>query len=159
SRAGLRTPARVVAAYGAGGLSGAPLARRATEVIATLYRLALGPLPIIGTGGIFNAEDAWAKICAGASLLQHYTGVVYEGMTVVAGGVPRHCARDHPSGWARVSRSEISRHPEHRRRRLPRGCAARRRALQRACGGRQRDAAARRRSCRGDGHARGTAAP
>src|SRR2546421_712064 len=82
SRAALRTPARVVAGYGAGGLSGAPLARRATEVIATLYRLARGALKIIGVGGIFNAADAWTKICAGASLVQLYTGFVYEGITV-----------------------------------------------------------------------------
>lgn len=95
SRAGLRTSARTVAAYGAGGLSGAPLARRATEVIATLYRLARGALTIIGVGGIFNAEDAWAKICAGASLLQLYTGFVYEGITL---------ARDINEGLARLVR-------------------------------------------------------
>jgi dihydroorotate dehydrogenase len=93
SRAGLRTPARVVAAYGAGGLSGAPLARRATEVIATLYRLARGALTIIGVGGIFNAEDAWAKICAGASLVQLYTGFVYQGIAI---------ARDINEGLARL---------------------------------------------------------
>ena len=75
------------------GLSGAPLARRATEVIATLYRLARGALMIIGVGGIFNAEDAWAKICAGASLLQLYTGFIYEGITV---------ARDINEGLARL---------------------------------------------------------
>jgi dihydroorotate dehydrogenase len=80
SRAGLRTPTRVVEACGAGGLSGAPLGARATEVIATLYRLARGTLTIIGVGGVFTAEDAWAKICAGASLIQLYTGFVYEGV-------------------------------------------------------------------------------
>ena len=62
-----------------GGLSGRPLRARSTEVIAHLYRQTRGQLPIIGVGGIFNADDAWEKIIAGASLLQIYTGMVYEG--------------------------------------------------------------------------------
>jgi len=62
-----------------GGLSGRPLRDRSTEVIRHLYRQSRGQLPIIGVGGIFNAEDAWEKITAGASLLQVYTGLVYEG--------------------------------------------------------------------------------
>lgn len=78
-REGLRTARSVVAAVGQGGLSGAPLRRRSTEVIATLYRLTGGSLPLIGVGGIFTAADAWDKICAGASLLQLYTGFVYQG--------------------------------------------------------------------------------
>ena len=61
-------------------MSGAPLSARANEVIATLYRLARGALTIVGVGGVFTAEDAWAKICAGASLVQLYTGFVYEGV-------------------------------------------------------------------------------
>jgi dihydroorotate dehydrogenase len=63
----------------AGGLSGKPLAARSTEVIRHLYRQSQGALPIIGVGGIFNAEDAWEKITAGATLVQVYTGLVYEG--------------------------------------------------------------------------------
>lgn len=62
-----------------GGLSGRPLRERSTEVIRHLYRQTGGRLPIIGVGGIFTAEDAWAKVCAGASLVQVYTGLVYEG--------------------------------------------------------------------------------
>jgi dihydroorotate dehydrogenase len=62
-----------------GGLSGLPLRARSTEVIRHLYRQTKGKLPIIGVGGIFNAADAWEKITAGASLLQVYTGMVYEG--------------------------------------------------------------------------------
>jgi dihydroorotate dehydrogenase len=62
-----------------GGLSGRPLGRRSTEVIRHLYRQTRGELPIIGVGGIFNAADAWEKITAGASLVQVYTGMVYEG--------------------------------------------------------------------------------
>jgi dihydroorotate dehydrogenase len=66
--------------FGQGGLSGKPLAKRSTEVIATIYKHSKGKLPIIGVGGIFTAEDAFAKICAGASLLQTYTGFVYRGI-------------------------------------------------------------------------------
>ncbi len=62
-----------------GGLSGRPLRERSTEVIRHLYRQSGGKLPIIGVGGIFNAQDAWEKITAGASLVQVYTGYVYEG--------------------------------------------------------------------------------
>jgi len=67
----------------AGGLSGRPLRARSTEIIRHLYRRTRGKLPIIGVGGIFNAEDAWEKISAGASLLQIYTSLVYEGPGVV----------------------------------------------------------------------------
>ncbi len=67
-------------AYGeTGGLSGRPLRTRSTEVIRHLYRQTRGALPIIGVGGIFRADDAWEKITAGASLVQVYTGLVYEG--------------------------------------------------------------------------------
>lgn len=83
SRAGLRTAAERVAACGQGGLSGAPLRARSTEMIAALYRLTGGRLSIIGGGGIFSAADAWEKICAGASLVQLYTGFIYEGASVV----------------------------------------------------------------------------
>jgi dihydroorotate dehydrogenase len=62
-----------------GGLSGRPLRARSTEVIRHLYRQTRGALLIIGVGGIFSADDAWEKITAGASLVQVYTGLVYEG--------------------------------------------------------------------------------
>jgi dihydroorotate dehydrogenase len=62
-----------------GGLSGRPLRSRSTEVIRHLYRQSKGRVPIIGVGGIFSEADAWEKICAGATLLQVYTGLVYEG--------------------------------------------------------------------------------
>lgn len=67
----------------AGGLSGRPLRERSTEVIRHLYRASAGKLPIIGVGGIFTASDAWEKIVAGASLVQIYTGLVYEGPGLV----------------------------------------------------------------------------
>jgi dihydroorotate dehydrogenase len=63
----------------AGGLSGRPLRTRSTAVIRHLFRQTRGKLPIIGVGGIFNADDAWEKIAAGASLIQIYTSLVYEG--------------------------------------------------------------------------------
>ncbi|HNQ87241.1 MAG TPA: quinone-dependent dihydroorotate dehydrogenase [Verrucomicrobiota bacterium] len=65
-----------------GGLSGRPLRARSTEVIRHLYRQTGGRLPIIGVGGIFTVEDAWEKITAGATLLQLYTGFVFEGPTL-----------------------------------------------------------------------------
>ena len=74
----LSSPARIASA-GEGGLSGIPLRERSNEVIRTIYRLTNGALPIIGVGGVFTAEDAWEKICAGASLIQLYTGFIYEG--------------------------------------------------------------------------------
>jgi dihydroorotate dehydrogenase len=67
----------------AGGISGAPLRQRSTEVIRFIYQQTQGQLPIIGVGGIFTAEDAWEKITAGASLIQVYTGWVYEGPWMV----------------------------------------------------------------------------
>jgi dihydroorotate dehydrogenase len=62
-----------------GGLSGRPLRQRSTEVIRHLYRCSRGRIPIIGVGGIFSAEDAYEKICAGATLVQLYTGLIYRG--------------------------------------------------------------------------------
>jgi len=63
----------------AGGLSGRPLRTRSTELIRHLYRQSGGRVPLVGVGGIFSASDAWEKVMAGASLLQIYTGLVYEG--------------------------------------------------------------------------------
>jgi dihydroorotate dehydrogenase len=62
-----------------GGLSGKPVAQRALEVLRLLFRAVDGKLPLIGVGGIFSAEDAYARIRAGASLVQLYTGLIYEG--------------------------------------------------------------------------------
>ncbi len=66
----------------AGGLSGQPLKNQSTEFIRHIYRETKGKLPIIGVGGIFTAEDAYKKIRAGASLIQVYTGFVYQGPTL-----------------------------------------------------------------------------
>ena len=67
----------------AGGLSGAPLTERSTEVVRTLAEELAGRLPIIGVGGIFSGADAAAKIAAGASLVQLYSGFIYRGPELV----------------------------------------------------------------------------
>jgi dihydroorotate dehydrogenase len=67
----------------AGGISGLPLKARSTEIIRYIYQKTQGELPIIGVGGIFTPEDAWEKITAGASLLQIYTGWIYQGPWMV----------------------------------------------------------------------------
>lgn len=66
----------------AGGLSGKPLKQKSTEIIRHIYKQT-PDLPIIGVGGIFSAEDAYEKIKAGASLVQVYTGIIYEGPFLV----------------------------------------------------------------------------
>ncbi len=76
SRAGVEGHPR---AREAGGLSGAPLTARSTEVIRRVAELAAGRVPIIGSGGVMSAEDAWAKLRAGATLVQVYTGFIYGG--------------------------------------------------------------------------------
>ncbi|HEU5354315.1 MAG TPA: quinone-dependent dihydroorotate dehydrogenase [Actinocrinis sp.] len=78
-RAGLATPAREVEALGAGGLSGPVLRERALEVLLRL-RARVGPeMTIIGVGGITTAQDAAERLAAGATLLQGYTGFIYQG--------------------------------------------------------------------------------
>ena len=70
-------------AHEAGGLSGRPLFAPSTALLAEMYRLTQGRLPLIGAGGITSAEDAYAKIRAGASLVQLYTALVYLGPDLV----------------------------------------------------------------------------
>jgi dihydroorotate dehydrogenase len=68
----------------AGGLSGRPLFTRATRMLARVYQLTQGKLPLVGVGGIDSGETALAKIEAGASLLQLYTGLVFEGPALIS---------------------------------------------------------------------------
>jgi dihydroorotate dehydrogenase, subfamily 2 len=82
SRDNLQSPSQEVAHCGEGGLSGLPLKTRSTQMIAQLYQQTKGRIPIIGVGGVFTTEDAWEKIAAGASLVQLYTGFIYEGPRV-----------------------------------------------------------------------------
>ncbi len=91
SRAGLASPAADVERVGAGGLSGAPVRARALEVL-TLLRKEVGPeMTLIGVGGIGSVEDARERLDAGATLLQAYTGFIYEGA-----GWPRRLQRALP---------------------------------------------------------------
>lgn len=82
-RSGLKTTKETIDRMGAGGLSGKPLAKRSTEVIRYLSTHSNASFPIIGVGGIHSAEDALEKLNAGASLLQIYTGFIYEGPALV----------------------------------------------------------------------------
>ncbi len=87
----------------AGGLSGAPLFLRSTRVLAQLSKLTHGAIPLIGVGGISSAQDAYDKITAGASAVQLYTAMVYEGLSLVpriVRGLDRLLERD---GFSKVS--------------------------------------------------------
>lgn len=86
-----------------GGLSGRPLRDRSTEVIRHLFRQTREKLPIVGVGGIFGPEDAWEKITAGASLVQIYTGLVYEGPELPKAIVHGLRERLTAKGFARLS--------------------------------------------------------
>lgn len=79
----LKTPTKEVEAIGAGGISGKVLNDRSTEVIRYLTQKSENAFPVIGVGGIFTVEDAKAKLEAGASLIQIYTGMIYEGPSLV----------------------------------------------------------------------------
>jgi dihydroorotate dehydrogenase len=81
SRDGLRTPAAQVAGIGNGGLSGAPIRSLSQGVVEYIHRHS--PVPIIGSGGIFTGQDAKARLEAGASLVQVWTGFIYEGPAIV----------------------------------------------------------------------------
>jgi dihydroorotate dehydrogenase len=86
-----------------GGLSGAPLFEKSTRVLAQLSKLTDGTLPLIGVGGISSPEDAYQKIRAGASAVQLYTAMVYEGLSLIpriAKGLDTLLARD---GFANVT--------------------------------------------------------
>ncbi len=99
SREGLQSAARDEA----GGLSGAPLFERSTRVLARLSQLTGGDMPLIGVGGVGSAGDAYAKIRAGATAVQLYSALVYEGLSLVseiARGLEALLARD---GFASVA--------------------------------------------------------
>ena len=79
TREALRTPAWKVDGIGKGGLSGAPLAAKAIERVRYIYAKTQGQVPIIGVGGIMTPDDAVNMLAAGASLIQVYTGFIYNG--------------------------------------------------------------------------------
>ena len=84
-RSGLSSPQKILKSTGrsiaeeAGGISGLPLRDRSTAIIRFITRQSKGTIPVIGVGGIFTAEDAWEKLILGASLVQVYTGWIYQG--------------------------------------------------------------------------------
>jgi len=82
-RPNLITPEAEVDAIGAGGLSGEPLKRRSTEIVNYISAKSDGKIPIVASGGIFNAADVKEKKEAGASLIQVWTGFIYEGPSIV----------------------------------------------------------------------------
>jgi dihydroorotate dehydrogenase len=103
SRNGLRAPASV--AGETGGLSGAPLKTMATDACRTLFAHVGRRVPIVGVGGIFTAGDAYERMRAGASLVQLYTGLIYEGPGIVARivrGLGERLARDGVSSISEV---------------------------------------------------------
>jgi dihydroorotate dehydrogenase len=83
SRQGLRTPGAELEAMGAGGVSGAPVRKRSTEVVRYLRERLPRPIVIIGVGGIDSADAAMEKLQSGADLVQVYTGLIYEGPALV----------------------------------------------------------------------------
>lgn len=93
-----------------GGLSGKPLTERSTEVISQVYQMTNGTIPIIGSGGVFTAEDAYRKIRAGASLVEIYTGLIYRGPGInreLASGLKRLLALD---GFRHISEAVGANH-------------------------------------------------
>ena len=83
SRENLSISADQIQSIGAGGLSGKPLEERSTEVLAYITNKTKGIIPVIGSGGIFTAADAKKKLNAGASLLEVWTGFIYQGPVIV----------------------------------------------------------------------------
>ncbi|GAA4747233.1 quinone-dependent dihydroorotate dehydrogenase [Flavisolibacter ginsenosidimutans] len=83
SREGLTTHDSQLTTIGAGGLSGKPLKQRSTEVLQYLVEKTNRKIPVIGSGGIFSGKDAKEKMLAGASLVEVWTGFIYEGPMIV----------------------------------------------------------------------------
>jgi len=79
SREGLLSPAEKIQAIGKGGMSGAPITARSLEVVRYIHQKSDGKLPIIAVGGIMSVEDALNMLDAGATLIQIYTGFIYQG--------------------------------------------------------------------------------
>jgi dihydroorotate dehydrogenase len=96
TRSGLTTPAAEVEALGNGGLSGAPLRERSLKVLQRLRAKVGDRLLLVAAGGIENADDAWARIRAGATLVQIYSALVYDGPSLpsrIAAGLADHVTR------------------------------------------------------------------
>jgi dihydroorotate dehydrogenase len=83
SRTALQTPKEDIEKIGAGGLSGKPVRERSTSIVNYIHQRTKGGIPIIASGGIFTGEDAREKFNSGASLIQVWTGFIYEGPSIV----------------------------------------------------------------------------
>jgi dihydroorotate dehydrogenase len=83
SREQLQTPNSTLETIGAGGLSGKPLQKRSTEIVQYIHQQTKGTIPFIGSGGIFTGKDAIEKLDSGASLIEVWTGFIYEGPFIV----------------------------------------------------------------------------
>lgn len=83
SREQLQTPDSRLQTIGAGGVSGLPVKKRSTEIVQYIHQKSNGTIPVIASGGIFTADDAKEKINAGATLVQVWTGFIYEGPGIV----------------------------------------------------------------------------
>ncbi len=100
------------AAAEAGGLSGRPLFRRSTAILAKLRKLTGRKLVLVGVGGINSAETAWEKIAAGADLIQVYTGMIYEGLGLpaeIAAGLARRLDREKIGSISEIVGSQADR--------------------------------------------------
>jgi dihydroorotate dehydrogenase len=89
--------------YEAGGLSGRPLSALSTETLRQAYRFTEGKIPLIGVGGVSSAEDAWEKIAAGASLVQIYSALIYQGLEMVPKVIQALSERVEREGFANIS--------------------------------------------------------
>ncbi len=93
-----------------GGLSGAPLFEMANEMLRKVYAMTGGEVPLVGVGGIMSGADAWTKIRAGASLVQLYTGMVYEGPGLIQ-AIKHHLAEElERGGYANIADAVGSEH-------------------------------------------------
>ncbi|QSQ16201.1 quinone-dependent dihydroorotate dehydrogenase [Myxococcus landrumensis] len=95
----------------AGGLSGAPVREPANAVIRRAYQRSGGALPIIGVGGVFSAQDVYEKLRAGASVVQVYTGFIYEGPGMVRRILPALAQLLAKDGFTRVTQAIGADHP------------------------------------------------
>jgi len=93
-----------------GGMSGMPVQSKSTEMISKIYKMTDGEFPIVGVGGIMSGEDAWQKICAGASLLQAYSGFVFEGASLTKNVVNGLEKKIRQSGFSTIEQAIGSAH-------------------------------------------------
>ncbi len=107
AHSGLHSPRQVEA----GGLSGRPLRARSTEIIQHIFRRTQGKLCIIGVGGVFSGSDIWEKMCAGATLVQAYTGLIYKGPMFVKRAVSELQRRMRQEGISSLSEIVGTAHP------------------------------------------------